>query len=58
MLFLSGNNSLLGGYFDGIIGIEAEILIDLHFYTIDIGRRQINFINDGNYGQIVFHGEV
>ena len=51
-------DSLFGGNRNSRIRIEAEILFDLISDTFDIGRRQVDFIDDGNDFQIAFHCEI
>ena len=38
----------LGRTQHGVVGVEAEILLDLGFYPVDVGRRQIDFVDDRN----------
>ena len=50
--------AFLGGNQQGLVRVQAEIFGDLHFYPFDVRRGQIDFIDDRNDLQIVFHGQV
>ena len=47
-----------GGYLQGGFGIQAQIILDLLQDPVDVGRRQVDLVNDRNNLQIVFQGQV
>jgi hypothetical protein len=50
--------SFLGRDEKGLVGVEAQIFVDLFLYPVDIGGRQIDFVDDRNDLEVVLHGQV
>jgi hypothetical protein len=51
-------DALLGRDEQGPVRIEAQVLVDLLLDAVDIGGRQIDFVDDRNDLEIVLHGQV
>ena len=48
----------LCGAEDGEVGIEPQLVVDLVFHPLDIGRRQVDLVDHGDDDEIVLHGGV
>jgi len=51
-------DSLLGGAEHGLFGVKSQIVFDLFFDAVDIGRRQVDLVDHGNDCEVVLHGRI
>ena len=52
------SESLLGRYLKYCLRIQPQILLNLFFYALNIGRWKIDFINDRDNFQIMLQRQV
>ncbi len=50
--------ALLGRAADGVVGIEAQIVLDLLLDAIDVGRRQVDLVDHRDELEVVLQREV